>query len=154
MAAKSGALLNYTTSIDPERTVGEITGLLVRGGAQRVSLDYREGQVSAISFVMPNAFGDRPFRVPARIEAIQATLARQHRAGKVERRHTTREQAARVGWRIVKDWLEAQLALVESGMASLDEVMLPYLLPDRSGKTMYELTRDSQLALEASGRHT
>ena len=52
----------------------------------------------------------------------------------------------RVAWRILKDWVAAQLAIVETEMVSLDEVMLPYLRSD-DGRTLYELFTERQLAL-------
>ena len=57
---------------------------------------------------------------------------------KVAPRFKTPEQAERVAWRILKDWLEAQLALVQTEMVSLDCVMLPYMQAD-DGRTVYEL---------------
>lgn len=142
-------LLNYTTEVDAKKSIDQIQAMLARAGAQRVSVDYSlaGGQpvVSAISFVMPKVFGERPFRMPANIDAIERTLKRQ----KVPPRYATREHCERVGWRILKDWLEAQLAIVESGMVTLDEVMLPYLVAGPKGETFYRLARESQLALEA-----
>ena len=65
---------------------------------------------------------------------------------KIEAKLKTLEQAQRVAWRIVKDWLEAQLAIIETEMVTLDQVMLPYMQGD-NGQTVYELYRDQQLAL-------
>jgi hypothetical protein len=60
-------------------------------------------------------------------------------------RYQTREHAADVAWRVVLNWLEAQLALIAADMAKLDQVMLPYLAVD--GGTLYEIIRDQHLAL-------
>ena len=61
-------------------------------------------------------------------------------------------RAERVAWRVIKDWLEAQLALIDAQMATLDQVMLPYLVIDATGKTLYGSYRDrEQVALEAGG---
>lgn len=59
----------------------------------------------------------------------------------------SREHAARVSWRVVKEWLEANLALIAAGMASPDETMLPYLhvAPER---TLYQAYREREAALE------
>lgn len=48
------------------------------------------------------------------------------------------EQAERVAWRNVRDWVLAQMALVESCDAAVDEVFLPYMT-DNSGKTLYQM---------------
>jgi hypothetical protein len=53
----------------------------------------------------------------------------------------TKEQAARIAWRIVKDWLEAQLAMIEAGLVDLQQVFLPYA-QDATGRTFYKLMRE------------
>lgn len=78
-------------------------------------------------------------------------LDNQWRSGKIERRYTTYEQAQRVAWRIVKDWVEAQVALIQTEMVTLDQVMLPYMI-GVGDKTIYELYKARKLlpALEAA----
>jgi len=58
-----------------------------------------------------------------------------------------RAQAERVAWRIVKDWVEAQLAILESEMVHLDEIFLPYMV-NNNGQTVFEIYRNNQLMLE------
>ena len=56
------------------------------------------------------------------------------------------EHAYKVAWRILKDWVLAQMAIVEAGAAQLAEVFLPYALqPD--GKTMFEAFVEHQQKL-------
>jgi hypothetical protein len=54
-----------------------------------------------------------------------------------------------VAWRVLKDWLEAQLALIEAGVADMSQVMLPYMRGD-DGLTVWQryLERE-QAAIEA-----
>jgi hypothetical protein len=52
----------------------------------------------------------------------------------------------RVAWRIAKDWLEAQLAILQSEMVSIDQVMLPYLHVD-GDKTLYQAYAERENAL-------
>lgn len=146
------ALLNYTTKVGVEKTLVEIHKRLVTAGARNVSTDYAEGLATAVSFVIATPIGAFAYRLPADAEAAWRVLTQQARSHKLGRSAAffTREQAARVAWRIVKDWLEAQLALIELEMATIDQVMLPYLVTD-SGATLYEAFRDRQLALPASG---
>lgn len=42
------------------------------------------------------------------------------------------------GWRVIKDWLEAQIALIDAGMVEAEQVMLPYLIVDETGQTLYQ----------------
>lgn len=144
------ALLNYTTTIPVERTVGEIQARLARNGARAITLDYGpSGQPIALAFQIETKLGLVGYRLPADLDAVHRVLTQQHASGKVPRRFVTKEQAARVGWRILKDWLEAQLALLETRMSSLDEIMLPWMIAGPGGETVYRLFESRQLALPA-----
>ncbi len=146
-------LLNYSTSVSVEKTLGEIQYILAKSGARSILVAY-DGQANptAVSFLVPTAFGDRLFRLPANLDAVWKILTQQRAKGELAPRFMSREQASRVGWRILKDWLEAQLALIETEMVSLEEVMLPYM-SDHTGRTLYEymIERRLQLPQEAMG---
>ncbi len=104
------AILNYTTQIAAEKSVSEIQSTLARAGAIAIMTEYSGGIVSGISFRIATEFGPTTYQLPCNTEAVFAILQKQHKAGKIPTRLVTREQAARVGWRIIKDWIEAQLA--------------------------------------------
>lgn len=140
-------ILNYRTEIDAGRTVLEIQAKLARAGARRVQIDYGDdGEPTAVAFMIATPAGDASFSLPANDAGVLAALSRQADAGTVRRNFVTRKHAKRVAWRIVKDWLEAQLALVEAGLATLDEVLFPYMLAP-SGQRVYALYADRRLAL-------
>lgn len=131
-------LLNYTTKVDVFVTLGEIQSVLVKHGARKIMQEFDlDGRVNALSFMVDTPVGQRGFVLPAHVGAVQKVLESQH--VKVDR-----NQAERVAWRILKDWVQAQMAILESGMAELDEVFLPYMA-DNSGLTMFERYRLSQL---------
>lgn len=128
---------NYSTSISVDKTVAEITKALARAGAQAVLTEFdpaERGMIDCISFKIRVA-GDHlvAFRLPNRIDGTLQTLQRQ----RVEPRYRTREHAARVHWRVVRDWVLAQLALIETEIADLAEVFLPYA-DAGDGTTLYE----------------
>jgi hypothetical protein len=58
------------------------------------------------------------------------------------------DQARRTAWRVTKAWLESQLALIQSGMADLQEVMLPYTVQGKDGSTLYEKLAKSGYLIE------
>jgi hypothetical protein len=139
--------LNYTTSIAPERTVAEIQQKLAKAGAFQILHEYRKGtgELIGLSFRIQTPFGNMAFELPARIEAVEAVLQKQVRKGDCRRGFATREQAVRVAWRILKDWIEAQLALIETGMVSLEQVMLPFAQNDK-GQTLFEALAQKKFA--------
>jgi hypothetical protein len=85
----------------------------------------------------------RHYLLPVRAERVEAVL----KADKIPPRYKTAAQAERVAWRIVKDWLEAQLAIIRTEMVTLDQVMLAYMQVNENGDTVYDLYLGSQLAL-------
>lgn len=138
------AILNYTTTVAVTKTIGEIHARLVEAGARSIQTHYDGGgHPQAVIFAMETNYGPRTFSLPADTTRVLAVM----RKDRVPPRYQTPEQAERVAWRILKDWLEAQLALIRVDMAALDQVMLPYMTDPETGRTVYEVYRDRQLAL-------
>lgn len=140
-------LLNYTTTVPATRTISQVQQLLVRAGASQVLMDYADGKATGIRFVVVTARGARAFALPVQVDRVAAILQRDRA---LPPRLKTPEHAERVAWRIIKDWLEAQLALIASEMVDLDEVMLPYMLA-ADGKSMFDLYLGGELAPPALG---
>ena len=139
-------LLNYTTTVPVSRTIGQVQGLLVEAGARSIMTNYDAvGQPVGMRFAVETAHGLRTFSLPVHAERVEAVMKRDK---SVPQRFKTPEQAERIAWRIVKDWVEAQLAIIRTEMVTLDQVMLPYM-HSAEGLTVYELYRDQQLALMA-----
>jgi hypothetical protein len=128
------AILNYTTQIKAEKTLAEIQIMLAKAKAQALMMEYEDGTPSALSFRIKTGAGVMSFRLPANIQKIYQVIIRNQR---ITLKLRTREQAARVAWRIMKDWLEAQLAIVEAEMVDLEQVFLPYA-QNSTGATLYE----------------
>lgn len=135
-------LLNYSTTVSTDRTVAQVHKLLSGAGARQVMTSYSGGAPTGIAFAIDTAHGERSFMLPVEAGRVEDVLHRQ----KVERRYATAEHAERVAWRIIKDWLEAQLAIISTEMVSLDQVMLPYMVAV-DGATVWELYQTQQLAL-------
>ena len=136
-------LLNYTTKVNVYTTLGEIQAQLVKHGARKIMQDYDEaGNITALTFCIDTPTGIRGIRLPANTEAVHTVLTRQ----KVK---CDREQAERVAWRIVKDWVEAQMAILESEMVQMDQIFLPYMV-NNQGQTFFDAYRNNQLRLEMS----
>lgn len=131
-------ILNYTTKVDQETTKMEIERILVRHGARRVGLTYGEDQQpTGLDFTLQTPVGARDFHLRVPMEGVRAVLTAQAKKRPAEARYATDAQAVRVAWRILKDWVEAQSALIEAGIATLDQVMM-FSLMLREGTTLYQ----------------
>jgi hypothetical protein len=136
-------LLNYTTTVPAARTASQIIDILAKHGAQQVLVDYAAGnRIVGLAFAIKTEIGTMRYKLPVDTAAVEKVL----RADRgVQPRLRSAEQAERVAWRILKDWVEAQLALIATHMVTLDQVMLPYMLMGEG--TVYDLYRTQQLAI-------
>lgn len=144
-------MLNYTTSIAASRSIGEMQSLLGRAGASAVAVRYADSEPCGLSFALPTPVGERTFTLPVNVDGVWKILRDDPKVRRAGRTYTSIEHARRVSWRIAKDWLEAQLAIIDANMATLDQVMLPYLHV-AGDRTMYEAfqANDERLAIEAA----
>jgi hypothetical protein len=155
--AASGRPLNYSTEIQASKTLAECQQLLAEAGAASVSVHYEDRSPSGLSFRLDTPHGQRAFMLPVDVGGVHATLAKMvredppHVSRAALNKLGTRQHAEKVAWRVIRDWLEASLALIAAGMATIDQVALPYLLVDDQ-KTLWQAYRErEQAAIEAGG---
>lgn len=119
------SIMNYTTSIDVEKTIAEIQKRMGQQGIRGFMTDYHEdGSVKGIGFRLDvPGLGMMSFYIEPEICGVFNVLEKDRN---VPRSKTTLAQAARVAWRIEKDAIFATLAKVEAQTASLLTAFLPY----------------------------
>jgi len=106
-------------------------GLLVKARANAILTEYGpNGVVAALSFALHVTGRDINFRLPVNVPGVAAALKR-------DRVRADEAHAARVAWRIVKDWCDSQMALVDAGQAEAAEVFLTYVSL-ATGRPLYE----------------
>jgi hypothetical protein len=98
-------------------------------------------------------------KLPARVDKALAVLQTQYSQGLMRDSKTRaifrrgnekemNEQAYRVAWRNILDWVEAQMALLEIEMAKIEEIFLPYMV-NSTGETFFERIEQRGFLLEA-----
>lgn len=138
------ALLNYSTTVPAAKSCAQIEEILSSHGANAITKEYDQyKQISALYFEVP--FGDKvlSFRVPINPEAVLRILQREKSRNYRMRRTFTREQAVMIAWRIGKDWVEAQMALLDTEMVKLEQIFLPYMITP-NGKTVFDMLSQSK----------
>lgn len=140
MMAQDFKIKNYTTSVPVEKTVMEIEKVLADFGATAVMKEYHgDGTLYRLVF----RIRDRSYRLPANIDKVKERL----RAMKLKRPvSNVDEQAPRVAWRVIKDWLHSQLSLIHIGLAEVDQILLPYMFDGKN--TVYDLYKAGTLQIE------
>lgn len=140
--------LNYTTTIDPARTAGECIQRLAVHGATAIGVTYDAGKPTGLQFAITTTHGMRTYALPVNVTGTQKALETAWRQNRIPRSKASREQAERTSWRVLKDWLEAQLALIEAGVAEMPQVMLPYMVVGEAGETVWtRFLENEQLAI-------
>jgi hypothetical protein len=137
-------ILNYTTTVDPIKTIGEITKNLVEHSANKIIVDYENGLPISLTFEI--FYKGKPiyYSLPCNWENVYKVLEKQ---SDVPKKYKTKEQAIRTAWRIVKVWTDAQMAIIESEIVSMAEVFFPYAIT-KSGHTLSEDIFGTNLLLE------
>jgi hypothetical protein len=148
------ALKNAYSDTNIDKIFAELQRILGQHGAKQISYDYGDdGQVHGVQFVIKVKERFIPVKLPARVEKAQAVLKRQWDAGIISHKVGKEkaygdEQAYRVAWKNILEWVQAQMALIEIEMVKLEEIFLPYMV-DRSGKTYFETLEQNQFQLES-----
>lgn len=129
------ALLNYSTKIEAEQTIGEIQKMLSKHGVMAMMTEYEGQNVSAVSFKMDVQGKPMGFKMPCNWRAVRQIFEDDPSIRNTKL--NTDEQAIRTAWRIIHTWVKSQLALVEVNMVTIPQVFLPYAIM-RDGRTLSE----------------
>ena len=137
------AISNYTTKISPDTTIGEISQMLSRFGAKRIITDYDDdGAAKQVQFMLDVKGRIIFYQLPCNAEGVLKTLERD----RVESRYRNIDHAKKVAWRIIRDWVEAQIAIVDAGQAQMAEVFLPYAVA-KDGTTLFSQLETGKIKL-------
>lgn len=109
----------------------KIQKVLIDHNAKSINYEYKEGRTIGLIFVLEVKGADYGFKLPARIENVEAIF-------KKEGIRYDPEQPYRTAWANLRDWIDAQMALIDTEQAKIEEVFLPYLVVDTKNGTLFE----------------
>ena len=133
-------LQNYTSSISVARSIEYIERQLVARGSKFIQRSYDDDKkVTAIFFQVPINGVDVMFKVQANIDAcltrLQAMLSLRARP---ETKAKLPKQAERTAWKIVSDFIEVQMTMIDLGQRTMMQVFLSDVYDPVTEKTCYE----------------
>lgn len=114
------ALKNAYSKMPINRVFDAITKILVAHKAKKIMMDYDNGRICAVFFVIEAQGKDLPIKLPARTSNVKRVLEEQGF-------RYDDEQIYRVAWRNILSWIDAQMAMIDTEMAKMEEVFLPYI---------------------------
>ena len=146
---------NYTTQIPVDKTIMEIEQILIKFGAKGIYKEYNGSKISGLMFYLERDGQKIPFKIPTSIEKSRRVIMKAVEEKKLPKKFYDEpfrtEQGERVCWRIIKDWIDSQLSLLEINFADAVEILLPYAYNPIEDKTMYQKFMENKkeyLALE------
>lgn len=126
------ALKNTYSKLPVARYIEDAQTALVKAGASGVSFGYDEGRIIALTFMLKIGSQEISFRLPVSWRKFQNVLRKERNV-----RSADDDYSYRVAWACTKDWIEAQMAFVESENVTVPQVFLPYAVV-KGGETLFE----------------
>lgn len=143
-------LKNYTSEVAAITSMGKIERYLVDAGATDISKKYEDGICTAIRFRILRKTPDAPhlgapmfFELPAQVGACYKVLFAEVKRPQADTKTRIRQQAERTAWKIIADWVQIQLSMIELEQAELIQLFLPYVFDPNTEKTFYEQLKTS-----------
>lgn len=146
-------LKNYTSNVPVSETIHRIEKVLIRCGVSTISKVYGDGgEVLGLSFSVDlPGMSAVQIRLPVNKEqALQAMwldyagaeISKDGlecwNARKKMKRKDFAEQAERTSWKIMQDWVEVQMSMIQMQQAEFIQVFLPYVYDPRTKQTLFE----------------
>lgn len=108
---------------------------------------YDGKHIIGLSFLIDTGRQQVPVLLPVKTNECLEVLKKEKQSRPRSNIKATRDQAERVAWRILKDWVEAQMALLDIQMVEFEEIFLPYIEID-GGQTIYQKLEEKHFLLE------
>ena len=138
-----------TTKVEAAQSASEIVAVLVRHGAKSINTEYDKGRITGLRWVMTVNAMDVLFDMPARVEPVFKRLSREAPGHQIER---LKQKAERIAWRQLLRWVQAQMAMIDMGMAQTAEVFLPYIVPPNGRQRLFDTLMESEFKMLPAGR--
>ena len=116
-------LKNYTSTVPVNLTVARIEQLLAEAGATGVIKDYTAGVLVALAFRIERF----TIRLPVNTQAVYDVLVKAVRRPRHGTLTKLREQANRTAWKLMQDWIQVQISLIQMQQADVLQVFMPYV---------------------------
>lgn len=149
------ALKNYTTEAKTEKMVADIQQILVDFGATGIGFGYAEGKISSINFQILMEGNSQVVSLPLFADKVHEVLRQQGVFGVKRQKGYNRndqatdkelDQAYRTALATVRDWLDAQLAYLQTKQVDFPQLFLPYI-QGRDGRTVYEVLKENHFTI-------
>jgi len=131
---------NYTSEVPAEQSIFKIENVLIEMGARNIMKEYDGfGKIESISFSVKHGEGIIPFKLPAKIGAIEKLLIKDYKFTPTEvQRKNCRKQAERTAWKNILEFCTLHATMIKLEQVEFIEVFMPYVYNFESKTTFFE----------------
>lgn len=133
---------NYTSTVPMINSIARIEHRLAQAGATHISKSYQNEKPIGMLFQIPINGIPMTFRLPAKADKVYEYLYKQRsKPPNKSAIETIRLQADRTAWKILADWIDIQVSIIQLEQAEAVEVFLPYAYDVRQDQTLFEIMK-------------
>jgi hypothetical protein len=138
---------NYTSTVSIAKSVQHIEERLMKHGAKQILKICENQKLIGIAFSVDVNGKEIPFKLPARIDRVEQQLYSFVKRPRPDTKNRIAEQAGRSAWKLLADWVDIQMSLIELDQVELVEVFMPYIYDDFNKQTFFEKMKNSGFTL-------
>ncbi len=145
-------LKNYTSTVSVISSISRIEHRLAVAGATHIAKIYEEGGTGRpIGMIFQIKVNDFPmsFKLPAKADICFKVMWNEVRKPRPGTKENIRAQADRTAWKILSDWIDIQVAMIQLEQTEAIEVFLPYAYDGKTDKTLFEKMKQENFKLLA-----
>ncbi len=140
-------LKNYTSEMPVEKSIKKIHRLLNESGAKDVHFTYTDMLCKSVKFMMPIKETTLVFSIDAKPDAVFKVMLSKYKNPSRVNKVKLKEQALRTCWKLIADWVEIQLSLVEIEQAEFTEAFFSNIYDMNTHQTFYQRVKDGGFML-------
>lgn len=130
---------NYTSKVSAERSISRIEKKLVDKGAYNIIKLYENKELQGVLFLYRIKGKETLFKLPARVDKVEKKLMEYYNNPKTpSARERIKAQAKRTAWKILNDWIDIQMSLIDLEQLTFMEIFLAHVYDYEKKKTFSE----------------
>lgn len=134
---------SFTYGNSVEDPVIDIENKLVSVGAKHITKEYTDKVLTSVFFSMDVKNKTIPFKIPVDPKKIEERQLAQIRKPSAKDIAKCKEDAERLAWSLVSEWLSFQFSLVSFGQVDLLQVFLPFAWNFEKKESHYQLLKQN-----------
>jgi hypothetical protein len=139
---------NYTSTVSAAQSIRHIEDRLAAHGASQILKTYSaEKKLAGIAFIIKENGRDIPFQLPSRVDRVEKKLRAAVKRPLKSTYANIALQAERTAWKLLSDWVDIQMSLIDLNQVEFLEVFLPYIWDFTKSETFFEKCKKDEFLM-------